>query len=479
LTGGVVTKGTGATVSITAMDGMIFTGSTLGTSPLIYFKKAAQTSITPTGLTDGAVNWIYMDYDGGGLTYKATTTRSTIDEYTMFTVARVWVSGAEVEVQASGHSLYNKDRRAHNRLILKYSGMDHVSGGTVSALTVGGASGQGVQTDNGSWYIANTPFTTLAKVVFKVWYKTGGVWTESASINTFDDDFAGAGVTVFTRYQNGDDLGTLSGSKYGVYWIFLCPEGDIYVVLGIGDYANIGLAQAATVPLSLPPYLVDWGRLIGRVICQKSSATHYSVESSFSTQFTLSAAVDHSSLADLAADDHTQYILVAGTRAFTGAQSMGSQRLTTLAAPTTNGDAVRATTKITEVNLESAVDLKHAVVTVSLPVTITDQAIKLDDIKASESVTIAANKEYISLDDLYMAGSVSLGDGAEAYITNREGISDVIYHKIEWYGGAVHWKVLADETITVRSRMQYLVSEIFDLAGSISLGDESALIVRV
>lgn len=45
-------------------------------------------------------------------------------------------------------------------------------------------------------------------------------------------------------------------------------------------------------------------------------------------------AIDHGSLAGLADDDHTQYILVAGTRAFTGDQSMGSNNLTNVADPT-------------------------------------------------------------------------------------------------------------------------------------------------
>ena len=39
--------------------------------------------------------------------------------------------------------------------------------------------------------------------------------------------------------------------------------------------------------------------------------------------------------------------------------SMNSQKITSLAVPDTNGDAIRATTKITEVNLEDAVDKKH------------------------------------------------------------------------------------------------------------------------
>ena len=44
--------------------------------------------------------------------------------------------------------------------------------------------------------------------------------------------------------------------------------------------------------------------------------------------------IDHGNLTGLADDDHTQYILVAGTRAFTGDQSMGTNQLTDLGDPT-------------------------------------------------------------------------------------------------------------------------------------------------
>jgi hypothetical protein len=51
-------------------------------------------------------------------------------------------------------------------------------------------------------------------------------------------------------------------------------------------------------------------------------------------------AIDHGALTGLGDDDHTQYILVDGTRAFTGDQSMGSNKITSLADGTANGDAV-------------------------------------------------------------------------------------------------------------------------------------------
>lgn len=46
------------------------------------------------------------------------------------------------------------------------------------------------------------------------------------------------------------------------------------------------------------------------------------------------ADIDHGNLTGLGDDDHTQYILVAGTRAFTGDQSMGGFNLTSVGDPT-------------------------------------------------------------------------------------------------------------------------------------------------
>jgi len=159
--------------------------------------------------------------------------------------------------------------------------------------------------------VANKVYTTSAADTFEVWYKTGGgAWTESSSRTLFSEVFDGGTSKVYETYQDGTSLAALGANKYGVFWAFLCPEGDIYFVLGTATYANIGAAQAATVPASLPPYLVNWARLIGRVICQNAAAALYSVESSFSTQFTLSAAVDHGSLGGLTDDDHTQYAWV-------------------------------------------------------------------------------------------------------------------------------------------------------------------------
>lgn len=58
--------------------------------------------------------------------------------------------------------------------------------------------------------------------------------------------------------------------------------------------------------------------------------------------------LDHGELSGRGDDDHTQYTRADGTRAFTGDQSMGSNKLTNLAAGSATGDAVRFDEAITE-----------------------------------------------------------------------------------------------------------------------------------
>jgi hypothetical protein len=373
-------------VSITAMEGMIFTTNALG-GTYIYFKQAAGT-VDLTGLTDNTVYWIYFDWNSGTPQYAATATRSNIHEYDQFSVARVWRSGNTVEVQATGHSLYNKDRRSHNRLILKYGNMDRVSGGVISAH----ATPLRLSCDAGSWYVANTPFTTGAADTFEVWYKSGSAtWVLSSEMTLFSDIFNGAAATTYETYQNGNSLAALGANKYGVYWIFLCPEGDLYVLLGTATYANVGAAQAATVPSTLPPYLVNWGRLVGRVIVKNAAAAFYSVESSFSTQFTLSAATDHSSLANLSANDHTQYLL--------RANDVGATVTEIDTGALANSDTVIPTSKA-----------------VTTAIGASSSGAIYWNIPAASSVSVAANCQYPVYYRMNLAGSITLGEGAELIV---------------------------------------------------------------
>jgi hypothetical protein len=293
---------------------MVHTANTLG-SPLIYFKKAAVPDLVLT--VDPGVNYIWATYTsagGGTITYSANAARPT-EDYHVFVVGRALRIGSDVEVITTGQNIYNQYGRMQDRLLTKYGSMDHATGAVISAH----ATPLQLQCTGSKWYFGNTliDLSAVAPNTFQVWYKTGGgAWTKSSSLTLFSEVFDGGTSKVYETYQNGTSLASLGASKYGVYWVFMCPEGELYVVLGAATYANVGAAQAATVPANLPDYCVDWARLIGRVIIQNSAAAFYSVESVFSTSFTLSAAVDHASLSGLtAADSHPQAAITGLTTA--------------------------------------------------------------------------------------------------------------------------------------------------------------------
>lgn len=285
--GDISASATSGAIDIAEMQGMIHTTTDAG-SPLIYFKKAAYEGLV---LNDGEVNFIWLTMSAGTLTYSANNARPTND-YSVFVVGRAWRLGSTVEVVSTGQTIFNMYGRQQDRLLTKYGSMEHAKGGFLSAH----GTALRLTCSAGTWYFGNTPISTAEVNIFKVWYKSGSAtWIKSSELTLFSEIFNGTAAKVYEFYQNGDNLASLIANKYGIYWIFLCPEGELYLLLGTASYTNIGAAQAATVPTSLPPYLVDWGELVGRVICKKSAAALYSVESIFEVRFDHSATIDHNS----------------------------------------------------------------------------------------------------------------------------------------------------------------------------------------
>lgn len=79
---------------------------------------------------------------------------------------------------------------------------------------------------------------------------------------------------------------------------------------------------------------------IGKVVRQTDNDTFYLIgNDSPLTYVPIGDGADHGQLTGLSDDDHTQYILVAGTRAFTGDQSLGGNRVTSLGTPVASDDA--------------------------------------------------------------------------------------------------------------------------------------------
>lgn len=159
-------------------------------------------------------------------------------------------------------------------------------------------------------------------------------------------------------------------------------------------------------------------------------------------------------------NDHAQ-----GTDTALGAMAAdinaNSHQVTALSVPDAAGEAIRQTTKITEVALESVVDLKHAAVTVSAPIILTGQGIELKNNAGSPA-------QVTAIDTGTLANSDTVIPTSKAVVTAIATIAALNYP---------FWQILVGETIMVPTRQQYGLFNRLDLQGTIFLAAGAELAV--
>ena len=170
---------------------------------------------------------------------------------------------------------------------------------------------------------------------FTYWYTTdsGSTWTEVR------------GSTVLSNTQYNDitsGLSNLTTNRYGVHWVYMEVDGEhFHILYGQGNY-KVNESEEATPPSISPNIVNQYCALIAKIIVQEGTDT-LSIMFPWTTVFTSSFATDHGSLGGLTdIADHPYAALIDGTRAFTGDQSMGSNKITNLADPTAATDATNA-----------------------------------------------------------------------------------------------------------------------------------------
>lgn len=105
----------------------------------------------------------------------------------------------------------------------------------------------------------------------------------------------------------------------------------------VANSANVSLTYVDGTP-SLTADLIDTSVSAGSY-GSSSQVGSFTVDAKGRLTAASNTSIDHGSISGLGDDDHTQYILAAGTRAFSGNQSMGGNKLTSVGAPTTSTDA--------------------------------------------------------------------------------------------------------------------------------------------
>lgn len=290
----VITANGNGTVSISGGKCVIKSTNTVNAETKFY-DFIGQANIS---LVDSTVN--YLVFNCPTLTVFASTSRDTIHQYDQFIVGRVYREGNDAsEVSNTGMNVYNFNRRQHNKELEIY-GLRYVSGAVVSEYGT-----RQLLSTSGVWYIGETRFTTPGKRsdtagVDIYWRASPSGWKRTAGFT---------GSIPDTGYDNGSGtiVGLQNTNRYGIYFLYVCVQGDMYLVYGQGDYLTLADARAAVAPATLPHYVSTNTRLRYKLIFKKGATNFAELDEFTSNNYQISNAVSHNDLSGLQGGTSAQY----------------------------------------------------------------------------------------------------------------------------------------------------------------------------
>jgi hypothetical protein len=166
---------------------------------------------------------------------------------------------------------------------------------------------------------------------------TPGVYTRITGVTTVDNGF----------YDNGSGtLQAIPSSKHVKHLLMVLggPSEKYILIYGTAAYNTLAEAQAAPLPV-VPSFMNGAFARVASIIVQHANANIQDIiderpRVGFASSSSVGGVTDHGALSGLGDDDHTQYILVNGSRAYTGSQSFGGNNITSVG--TVNGVTVEA-----------------------------------------------------------------------------------------------------------------------------------------
>jgi len=294
--GGMITDDTDGTITISAGNGLI-RATDSDTAEIMFINWSSEAGAN-VALTDGSMNYIYIEYNAGTPQAVASTTKRT-QFNTNILLGTVHRNGTTLHITANTVQHVGDHALQMIRRLADTNPFARVSGGMISETGT-----RNIAVTSGSWWEGVTSFTTAAfdssgADTFIYYYQDGiGGFTAVTAQSQIDN----------TQYDDGTGtLATLSNNRYNVSWVYIGQDGEMYVLYGSSS-GSLTVAQDEKAPSALPPHFAEnHARLVGKVITIKSASTFTSIESAFTSEFTPSVATDHGSLIGLADDDHTQY----------------------------------------------------------------------------------------------------------------------------------------------------------------------------
>lgn len=164
--------------------------------------------------------------------------------------------------------------------------------------------------------------TTVADGSWKISVLSTTEFTLNGSIYTAP--FSGGTV------ENLPLVALAGGGTYGVHWVFVCTEGEIYVIYGQSDYASVSDAQMATLPASLPPYIHFNTVFAAKIIVEPATAALYQIISAYTVATGTTIPTVHNDLAGIDAGD-IKHVTAAEKAAIAGVGAIATGSLYNIA----------------------------------------------------------------------------------------------------------------------------------------------------
>ena len=311
--GGAISDGGAGTVDIAAGSGFIRTTNDDNVQ-LLSFKWSASSTVL---VTDNTTQYIYVDDDG----VISLTTDEFSEAPDKVKLGVVTDEAGSIESTFSLGVRLQESVAEAGRFLRRVNGIsrDTRRGGLI--LGESGDANRDVTMTTGALWWGKTEYTISA-------FDTSGVDTfDSYILNSKEDTATSTWDNL--RFDSSGTLTELSNNRWANLFFFLEPDDHVVMVYGRAQFTTQAGAEMEDVPSSgLPTRLTETGVLTGRFTFQKSANTA-TIASAFDTTFNAAGVTDHGDLAGLSDDDHTQYLLVDGTRAMTGNLNLGSLNLNT------------------------------------------------------------------------------------------------------------------------------------------------------
>ena len=298
ISGGVITDGGSGNAAVTAGTGFIkTTDSDIGVTK--FFDWAANGAL---GLSDDETNYIYVEYNAGSPQVAASTSMPS-DKNTNLLLGLVYRDGTDLHITSAGMWAANYDKKTFfkdmeiNGKFQRVSGMLITETGTRNFALTSGAIYAGLTK------VSMSAFDSSGADTFTYIYRDGsGGWTEVATQSQIDN----------VHYDDGDGtLGSVSTSSgwrtyYGVHWVYMDADGDVFVLYGRGNYL-LTAAQNAQPPATIPDLLNDIGGIVGKIIIARDASSFESIQSMFGQKINPSVVSNHNELGGLQGGTSDEY----------------------------------------------------------------------------------------------------------------------------------------------------------------------------